>query len=155
MEFDNISIAASVLRESRNSMEGMNSIFDFNDSIVFPLLVIDPISPNGIRFPPIVEQGMNSCFYCSPALRRPWTVRSCRKDTYRGVPRKRLHGEPAFTCEFPSSPRRHRNRYHRHGDFLPVSFCPTGSIIRKPAHQHLPIHVPRDREHVRPGTHRT
>jgi len=57
MEFDNISIAASVLRVSRNSMGVSNSIFDFDNSNRFLLLIFHPSPPNSIRFPPIVEQG--------------------------------------------------------------------------------------------------
>ena len=48
MDFDNISIAASVLRESRNSMVVSNSIFDFNDSNRFstpcPGIILTAIS---------------------------------------------------------------------------------------------------------------
>src|SRR5665648_567203 len=57
MEFDNISIAASVLRVSRNSMGVSNSIFDFDNNNRFSLLIFNPSPPNSIRFPPIVEQG--------------------------------------------------------------------------------------------------
>ena len=56
MEFDNISIAASVLRVSRNSMGVSNSIFDFDNSNRFSLLIFNPSPPNSIHFPPIVEQ---------------------------------------------------------------------------------------------------
>jgi hypothetical protein len=57
MEFDNISIAASVLRVTRNSMGVSNSIFDFDNSNRFLLPILNPSPPNSIRFPPIVEQG--------------------------------------------------------------------------------------------------
>jgi len=57
MEFDNISIAASVLRVTRNSMGVSSSILVFDNSNRFLLLIFHPSPPNSIRFPPFVEQG--------------------------------------------------------------------------------------------------